>query len=70
MGVRVLAKPAAVALIRSGEYRGGNFVVVPEAGKAITAKDVAHNYVWLRPVVEEIRDKVPSVHLLADMLLP
>ena len=57
-------------MIQSDEYLGGDFVILPAAGKSVLAKDVAKNYVWLRPIVECIRDKVPSNHFLADVFRP
>ena len=40
-----------------------------ERARSISAKDLQANFTWLRPVLQRIRDKVPSGYFLADVLL-
>ena len=59
----------ASQLIRGGDLSGGELVVLEDAIARPSYKDIAANFVWLRPVVEAYPERVPSGFFLADAFL-
>ncbi|CAJ1437970.1 unnamed protein product, partial [Effrenium voratum] len=59
----------ACQLIRGGDLSGGELVVLEDAIARPSYKDIAANFVWLRPVVEAYPERVPSGFFLTDVFL-
>ena len=66
--VRAALPPLAAQLLASGEFKGGNVVVLRDK-EPIGRIDVEVNFIWVYAVVKCMPDKVPSSFLLGDMFM-
>lgn len=58
-----------VQLLSSDAWKGGGLIQLPDTVSTPKAEQIVLNYCWVKPVVMQFRDRVPSGFFLADMLL-
>lgn len=62
--------PVSVLQLLAGDaWKGGGLVQLPDTISTPKASQLVLNYCWLKPVVLQFRDRVPSAFFVADVFL-
>lgn len=56
-------------LLHSEEWRGGDLIQLENSTASAKADDLITNYCWVKPIVAQFRDRVPSGFYLTDVFL-
>lgn len=60
---------SVIQLLASDAWKGGGLVQLPDTISTPRANQLVLNYCWLKPVVLQFRDRVPSGFFIADVFL-